>query len=264
MMRHPLLTRSLSLVLSLIACACASTIDDDPASERVAVARAADPKQPDAADGQKDGAAKEAEQKEEELRKKRHELVYAEISLEIGRHDAQANELDSRRAVEDAERALELARMDLVNFQKVVRELESSERALDLDRARQNVHESEQELVELEAMYKNEQFAGTTKELVLTRGRTRLEMSRRAYEHAQRRAAQLKDFDHPKREHELALAVDKAEKSLLDAKAKAERAVVQRKLDAMKAEHAVEDAQRAIAKLESEVAAAARKPVAVR
>lgn len=251
-----------ALALALIGCACASTADDRPSSERVAVARASDPGPGQAPAAEAKDAAKEAEQKADELRKKKHELEYAQIGLEIARLDAQANEIDTRRAIEDAERALALAGRDLDNFQKVVRELETSERALELDRARQNVHESEQELAELEAMYQNEQFAGTTKELVLTRGRSRLEMSKRAYAHAQRRAAQLKDFDHPRREHELAVALEKAEKSLLEAKAKEQRAAVQRRLDAMKAEHAVDDAERAVAKLESELATAAQKPVA--
>jgi hypothetical protein len=253
MMRMRSVPLKTSLALALIACACASTgeVSAAPASATQA-----------AAEGEKKDPAKEAEQKQDDLRKKKHELECAAITLDIGRLDAQADEISTRRAVEDAERSLELAGRELVNFQKVVRELEASERALDLDRASQNVREAEQELAELEAMYANEQFAGTTKELVLTRGRTRLELSKRAHDHAKRRAEQMKSFEHPKREQDLALAVDKAEKALLDAKAKEQRAAVQRKLDLFKAEHAVEEAQRAVSKVEGELAAASGKPAA--
>ena len=257
MMRTHFLHLLTSSALALIACACAST-----GNASAPPSGASDSEKQASAEGEKKDPAKEAEKKQDDLIKKKHELECAAIALEIGRLDAQADEISTRRAVEDAERALELAARDLGNFQKVVRELEASEKALDLDRARQNVHEAEQELAELEAMYANEQFAGTTKELVLTRGRTRLELSKRAHEHAKRRAEQLKSFDHPKREQDLAIAVDKAEKSLQDAKAKEQRAAVQRKLDGLKAEHAVEEAQRSVVRLEGELAAGPQKSAA--
>src|SRR5688500_1574965 len=125
------------------------------------------------------------------------------MSLQLARFDAQAGEGEAQKEVENAERALAAATAELENFRKVVRELEGAERALDLDRAQQNVVEAEQELAELEAMYAQEKFAAITKELVLTRGRSRLEMAKRGFDLEKQRAAQQQAFDHPKREREL-------------------------------------------------------------
>jgi hypothetical protein len=132
-----------------------------------------------------------------------------------------------------------------------VRDLESAERTLSVDRAKQNVLESQQELQELEAMYSQEQFAKATKELVLTRGRSHLEMAKRDLELSQRRSELAGSFDQPKRERELSEALAKTEATLTQARTKLERNKLQRKLDAMKAQHAVEDAERTFAKAQS-------------
>ena len=226
---------------------CAST------EERAPAPAAAPASAPAAQEPPKKKEDEEKPDKSEELRKKRHELDYARLSLQLSRFDALAGEGDAQKEVESAERALAAATAELENFRKVVRELDNVERALGLDRAQQNVVENEQELAELEAMYAQEKFAATTKELVLTRGRSRLEMSKRGLDLEKRRAVQQQSFEHPKRERELGEAVTKATQTLEAANRKLERSKLQQKLDLLKAEHAVEDVQAAIAKLEAAI-----------
>jgi len=202
--------------------------------------------------------AKDAKSKEDELHKKRREFECARIALALAKLDATANEIEVARAVEISERAFAAARAELENFNTVVGALEQDERRLALDRAQQRVVESEQELRELEAMYAQEQFATTTKELVLTRGKAQLAMARRDLGLVQRRAEQQLLFEHPKRGRELSDAVVKAEHALADARAKLERGQTQRKLDLAKAENAVDDAERAVARLEREIGAGSK------
>jgi hypothetical protein len=193
-------------------------------------------------------AKKEAPDKEGELLKKQRELDYARIGLEIARFDAENAERSDVVALEAAERELAAAKAERENFVSVARALELDERVLGLDRSRQNALESEQELAELEAMYAQEEFAGTTKELVITRGRARLAMAKRDFVLSERRLEQLRSFEHQKRERELNERVTKAEQGAADAHAKRDKGRMERKLSLLKAEHALDDAERALVK----------------
>jgi hypothetical protein len=163
-----------------------------------------------ASGGPDQGASKEGQPSaQDKLRKKQRELEYARLKLQIARMGAESGEQAAREAVSAAEHEVERAGVDLRNFLDVARGLELAERDLALDRARQSVVEDEQELSELEAMYAVEQFADMTKELVLTRGRARLEMSKRSLDLALRNAEQLRSFEHPRKEHELTRGLER-------------------------------------------------------
>lgn len=198
--------------------------------------------QPDAKDG------KQAADKEGELRKKQREAEYARLQLEIARMEAKNGERELQDQLAAAERELAAASGELDNFSRVAREIETAERGLSLDRSKQNMLEAAQELSELEAMYAQEDFATMTEELVINRGRTRQAMAKRDFELAQRRAEQLRGFEHPKREREMTERVAKAEQALLEAKAKAEKSRVESKLALLKAEHSLDEAEREVVK----------------
>lgn len=191
---------------------------------------------------------KEGADKETELRKKQRELEYTRLQLEIALMEAKNGERATQESLAAAQRELEAAGVERDNFARVAREIETAERALSLDRSQQNVVEAEQELRELETMYAQEEFADMTKELVLTRGRVRLAMSKRDLELAQRRAEQLRGFDHPKRERELAERAAKAEQALQEAQSKVDKGRAESKLALLKAEHALDEAERELNK----------------
>ena len=202
------------------------------------------------------GAAHTAEQapaeaakapSEAELRKKSREVEYAKLQLEIARLEAENERKSAKQGVEGAERELAAAKAERDQFKKTGLAHELDERALSLDRAKQNVLEAEQELTELETMYKQEEFAGATKELVLTRGRSRLEMSKRDLELNQRRSDQLKNFELKKREKELGERVTKAQQALEEAKARAAKVELAQRLALMRSEHSLADAERELA-----------------
>jgi hypothetical protein len=112
-----------------------------------------------------------------------------------------------------------------------------------------SMEESKQELVELEAMYKQEDFAELTKELVISRGRKRLEFSQRGFELAQKAQQELVGHDLPKKEMEANQAVEKAEKALREVQAKKDRGAIEIKLKLMRAEHKIDDLEREIEKM---------------
>lgn len=190
------------------------------------------------------------------LEKKQRDVEYAQMQLETAKLDAENERRTSKNAIEAAERELEAAKTEREHFQQRVVKLELDERALSVDRSRQNVLEAQEELAELEAMYAQEDFAKTTKELVMTRGRSRLAMSKRDLELAERRAANVRSFDHPKREKELAERVTKAQNALEDAKARAQKAEIEKRLSVLKAEHALADAKRELEKAQADSAGA--------
>ncbi|MCY3002930.1 MAG: hypothetical protein NTV21_14105 [Planctomycetota bacterium] len=185
-----------------------------------------------------------ASKDESEARKKDREFDYARIQLDLAKMAAESARGAAKAAQGAAERELASAKTSRDHFKKVTVALELDERALSVDRAQQFVLESEQELKELEAMYAGEKFAETTKELVLSRGRSRLEMAKRDLELSQRRLDELKTHEHKQREKELGERVTKAQQAFDDAKAAARRTDLEQRLAVLRAEHAFEDAAR--------------------
>lgn len=244
-MKFHTLTRTL-IPLALIAVAsCATPMTNSQTAGEADKPVAADAK----ADKGKDDA-KAAEAKADELRKKQRELDYAKLQLEITRLDVAADERGAKTAVDNAERDLANAKLERDNFMNTVKPLEIADHTLSLDRSKQYVTESEQELKELETMYSKEEFAGTTKELVLTRGRNRLDMAKRDLDLSKKRNDQMTAFEHPKRERDLTVAVERATQAASEAHAKLDKGTLEHKLTLLKAEHGIEDLQREIEKLQ--------------
>jgi chromosome segregation ATPase len=206
--------------------------------------------EPSGAPSSKQGGGQENDAAEQ-LRKKRRELENSRKDLLIKRLAAQMEATSARNAVEAAERQLHSANLELENFSAVTRDLESAERTLGVDRSRQSLVEAQEELKELEEMYRQEDFAETTKELVLVRGRNRLEMATRGLDIARLRASQLEAHEHPKRERDLNEAVLKAGQALQEARARLEKLALEQELSLAKAQQGIEDLEREIAKLEA-------------
>lgn len=190
---------------------------------------------------------------QDELRQKKHGLASAELKLSLARLQAQSGEVSEAHSIAMAEADVALAKQALEGTQRSIA-IEEGEVALNLERAKQRELESEQELAELEAMYAAEEFATTTKELVLTRGRANLEMSKKSLELAKRRADEQRGREFPRRLEESKLALAKSERGLAEAREAAERGALERKLSLLEAEHAKEDVARELAELEKKAA----------
>ncbi|MFN0241911.1 MAG: hypothetical protein ACKVWV_03385 [Planctomycetota bacterium] len=233
---HQLNWRSLLFVLPALLplAACSSTgkasqPDAKPAAES-----------PGGDDGEKGGA-------EEKQRKRERALTYARLELKIARLEAEAADRESKDAVADAERELRDATLDRDRFQSFAKAFEEAQSQLEIDQSKQRHEENRQELDELLAMYKQEELAALTKELVISRGKAQLELAARRLELALREDKEMRDHQHPKKLRELEQKVAEAEIGLREAKAKQAKQASEKELALLKAQHEVEDAERELA-----------------
>ncbi|MEO6710355.1 MAG: hypothetical protein ABI054_00675 [Planctomycetota bacterium] len=188
-----------------------------------------------------EAVAKKAARKAE---KKAREATYAHMELALAEMDA-ANELhDANFELLQAKHGLEAAQRELDHFQKAERPLNLEDSQIDLDRSNESAIEQKQELEELMAMYKADDYAKMTKELVINRGKFRLEVAQREAELAKKRAADKKDHDMAVKERDLGLALAKAQDGVSSAEAKLKKVQAHNELELMRAHHKIEDAER--------------------
>lgn len=147
-----------------------------------------------AVEGDKKDEAKDKKSKERERRLKRNklqrELVVANEKLRKAKTASDAQAAEDRAAAEKTLASKQLADKKLADFQEQQAPLRLSRGQLDLARAEDYAKESEEELVQLEMMYKEEDLADKTREIVLNRGRRRLERAKTGL------AIQVRDLKH--------------------------------------------------------------------
>jgi hypothetical protein len=202
---------------------------------------------------------KKAEDKADELRKKEHELDYARRGLKLARLDQESAGREAQNAVADAEFELKEALDAREHYRAVESPLKVNEETLGIERAQEYRERQSQELAELEAMYQQEDLATLTKELVLRRSKMDLVLADKALAIENQQLVDLQGHGIPKKVRELEQATVKAEKKLAEAKAKLARHTSSKELELLKAEHSVEDLERAVAKLKTELERAQEK-----
>jgi hypothetical protein len=254
--------RSLALSLLILGSgalgACATSRHRADADEHAAVADTTAGKA-DAKDGKdaKDAkAADEAEGTAEKIAKKEFDLQVARLELQIKRLSIADDERSATEDVAEAERGLRDARENLKAFQEHERTLKLDDTQLDLEQALQRRTEQEQELDELKAMYKQEELASLTKELVLSRGNKALEFAKRRLDLQSKTTNFAKQVEMPRKERELTETVAKSERKLDEARRKIEKRKLETQLDLMKAEHGIAELEQEIAKLRAKKVAA--------
>jgi hypothetical protein len=248
--RHPALSRSIlfgsllaALTFSLASCAAdaARSTHDSSAVDPGAAKKDAPPAKED----------DEKPDKKEKVEKKEHELACARLELQVAKQSTAADEREAHMRVVEAERKLDMAKRDQENYKNVESVLANAEASLHLDEAKERLEEARQELTELEKTYAKEKFAEITKELVLTRGKVRVHLAEKSLDLAQKKLAEQRDVDQPKKLAELSLALEKAQHEANEARAKEERGQTESKLKLMKAEQSVQELEHALAKLQS-------------
>lgn len=200
-------------------------------------------------------AADERAAREKELQQKQRELEYAEIEGETQAIEREARRLGVQAAVAKAEETLAEARAAREAFlgQEKPRQLE--QRRIQLDQQTYAAEEAKDELGELEAMYAQDEFARSTKELVLKRGRRKLELSERSLAIGRQEIDFLREHTLPQQEREHQRKVADAELELQKARLELKKADLELALGARKAKDRVADLQRDIAELQQKLAA---------
>ncbi|QDU67991.1 hypothetical protein [Engelhardtia mirabilis] len=239
---------------ALHGCATPLAASDSDASQHSAIAT-------DAPDGD-DDEKEDEDDAEKKAHKLAREIAGMEWKLEQAQLDRTATEIDvaldlgqAEQAVVDAGVAVEEAALALQTFTQVesAHELDSSK--LDLDRSQTRAVQAAQELAELQSMYDVEEFAEKTKELVISRGQTNLEMAQRSLDLQQRSHALLSDFELPKKTRALQREVDEAKRKLKRAERQLEKARIEAEKRRRSAAHEIEELELDLAEKRAEVEA---------
>jgi hypothetical protein len=182
------------------------------------------------------------------------DLLEAESELASERIANERKKIESTTKVAKAERELAAAERELKVFLEVERKNEEAEARLELDQNRYRVDHARDELTELEAMYSQDEFAKTTKELVIKRGRRQLEIAERELGLADASFRLKTEHQWPERVRKLEAAVADAMVAVETARLEAREAEEGIRLDLTRKERKVSDAKRAIEKAKSKKA----------
>lgn len=182
-----------------------------------------------------------------ELADKQRELSYAMAEREMGEIDRQVQAMNSEAALPRTADELDDAMRELQVFRDEVRPRELDQRRISLERSVHRADHAKDELGELTAMYDADEFAKTTKELVLKRGRRELEMAELSLAIERSEIGHFEKHELPKRERELQRKIDDARQ----ARRKAELEADKQKLEAALARRKADDR---IVKLRDEIA----------
>jgi len=204
------------------------------------------------------GDAAANDSKVEALQKKERELNYAKLQFQVTELELQADERAQKNSIADAERGVRKSEEELSDYLQSQMKIESAERALSLDQQQEGVRENQQEYDELESMYKDEDFAKKTKELVLSRGKARLGFAQRGMELANTRREFHEKTVMPRKERDLRETLEKARMGLEEGRAMAERKKLSNQLQLLRAKDGLDDLQKEVEKLKK----ATEKPAA--
>lgn len=190
------------------------------------------------------------------------ELDVARLELEIAQQKSEHAIDEKQEAVAQKRAARDAAQKELALFQSFTRPHKLTAADIELDDAKKDVWEAEQELEELRAMYSKEQFAERTKELVLGRGEKNLALAKRKLELAQAERAALESGELAQEATKLTEALRQAEVEHAFAEREVALAAMEAKAELEKARGELASKERALKKARSEAGASggAAKP----
>jgi hypothetical protein len=198
------------------------------------------------ADQEKEAEAEAADRRnlaklERDVEIARQKLVKAQVA-------AEHSQIQNQIAVTEAEGELELEQRRLAAFRDRSAPNRIEWSRLGLLRADDRVKEAEEELTQLKLMYAEEDFADQTKEIVLERGRRRLERSRRDLELRTEDHAILTDETIPTEQREHELNVEKKTEALRKIRRDAEASALDNQIQ-------ITSAEAEVVRLEAEIEA---------
>ncbi len=194
----------------------------------------------------------------EAVAKAERALENSRLELKIAQAETEASARKAREEVVSAEDEAKLAADDLAQFLKNEREVALAKLQLDLDRGGWRLEAEKQELAELEAMYKKDDVATLTKELVLQRGQKGVEFAERDLANDMREASMKREFELPKKQHELEVAKRDKDNDLREARADEAKTKDEIDLKMRKARAEISDAEKALNKARTKAAKAVK------
>lgn len=252
--------RSLPLVLASFLAVAACSSPPAPMPDRTGGPLMLDNKDQggtkDSAKAQQDKADKRAEEladKQKQLQQKQRDLEYAKVEQENAAIDRQTRSLTLSAGLDKAKFELDKAKRALELFRTVEQPKELEERLISHQYAVNSADQAQDELAELEAMYQAEEFAKSTKELVIKRGRQRLELAQRSLAVSKTGLDLLKEHTLPDKLKDLERKVADAERDLKKVELEGRKADIELALAERKAKDRIADLERDIAELQQKL-----------
>lgn len=186
--------------------------DSKPAAEKPAESKPAE----DKPDPEEEREKVEKERRDLARKKARTErdIEMAKLRLERARLAIELAERSNAQSLAKSKAELELAQRKLKTFKERNKPERINRAELSFQWSQDNAREAQQELEQLEMMYKEDEFADKTKEIVLERGKRRLERSQRSLAIETEAIATLKGETLPVEEAEQELSVREKTESL--------------------------------------------------
>lgn len=234
------LNRCLTAVLCLpLFVACAATHQGQGASS--------DPKASESApEGREKGEPKSEEERAFELQKKTQAKELAALELEVTRRKAESELGAAAHAVAQAEFEAQAAESALSFFRDSEAPRQVATKQLTVDGAVQRLAQQREELqqmIEDYADYGDDEAAAKTRDIVLSRERVQIEFAERRLELARQELAALEGHELPRKAAELERKHARAVEALGEARAAAERTELSTKVQLLRAEQKVHEAE---------------------
>ncbi|MFT7619235.1 MAG: hypothetical protein ACI97A_002885 [Planctomycetota bacterium] len=173
-------------------------------------------------------------------------ITRLEQQIQIANLELQASEISvmikdskSKETMRNAAFTLQMAKQSLETFTVMEAPVQIRDAQVSFDQARNRAELAKDELNELIAMYKAEEFAELTKELVLKRGKKNVEFSNRRLAIQAEKMTRLKQKELPKKQKELEHKVRQAEVSMRSAELEAKKASIDIQIMSMKAKNKI-------------------------
>jgi len=169
----------------------------------------------------------------------RAELTAAEERLALARQSLEHHEALSREQVHIAEMSLEHTEKKWRQFEEIEAPLQRAEARLSLREASDGLLESQEELAQLEQMYAQDDLADATREIVLQRGKRRLDRAGEEVSIQERRLQQLEEHSLPLEALELRGILEEKRSALESARRDALEGRLEKKIEILEAESEV-------------------------
>ena len=202
----------------------------------------------------KSDAKNEETTKKKKLEETKRSLEIAKMKLEVAKMSQKSEEIEQDVALTKARSERDLAERQMRQFTEIDMPRRLEEGRLHLQEGKDGLQDAKEELAQLEDMYKDGDLADKTREIVLNRGRRRVERTTKWLSLQEIELRSLETFHLPVEKEKLTLSLTEKKEALAKAerdtaKSKAERAIGTR------------EAENEVTKQESEVAeASATKP----
>ncbi|MFT7484722.1 MAG: archaellum component FlaC [Candidatus Paceibacteria bacterium] len=221
---------TLPLALSFLALAsCAST----PSSSSMPAA------EPQVAEPQVEEEAEAKEPDQAKIDELQHKLEVARIKLDLALLSANRADLEQARGIAHASQEVQMARANMEHFTNVEKPADIGRAKLSLQGARDSATEADEELQQIELMYKDQNLEDMTAEFVIQRGRRRAQRAQKRLEFQELDLKALETHQLPQKHQKLSQTLLKAEESLDNANSDSAKTELNRKLSLSQAKNAL-------------------------